>query len=175
MPQPSRPDDHAPLTPAVAVQVAALLWAAMLVLLLAVFVFTLVMTLPATKVATSPSRSDTFIPVSIATVMIIAASSFTHWYLFRAYWKDGLVLPKGWLLASIILYSGITLCAILALVGAIIDGSFFPNVMVAAMVVLLLMATWPSGRAMRVRRPRGEEDDDVELFHLPPEDEQEER
>ncbi len=168
-------DNHAHLTAAAAVHIAMAIWGAMLILLLAVFVFTFSFTIAAMEMRGPADDSRTFVPLLVVSAVVVAASGFAHWYLFRLYWRDGLVQPKGYLLASIILYSGITLCVVLALIGNVIDGSLYPNILVAGMLVLLLMAVWPSGRAMRVRRARSEEDDDVELFHLPPDDEQRDR
>ena len=171
----SSPNHHVHLTPALAVQIAAAVWGAMLLLLLGVAMFALWLTLPAMALYVSPARSDTFIPVVIITAIVVPVALLAHWYLFRAYWKGGLVQPRGFLLASIMLYSAITLCTVLALVGAVIDGSIFPNVFIAALLVLVLLSVWPAGRAMRVRRQRGEEDDDVDLLHWAPDDENKER
>lgn len=169
------PDEHTHLTPGLAVQLAAAVWGAMLVLLLGVAVFVLWLTLPAMTVYVSPARSDTFLPVILVAAIVVPAALLTHWYMFRSYWQGGLVQPRGYLLASIILYSALTLCAVLALLGAVIDRSIFPNVFVAALLVLVLLSVWPAGRAMRVRRSRSEEDDDVELLHWAPDDEQEQQ
>ena len=113
---------------------------------------------------------QTLIPVAIIAVLLSGIGGFTHRYLFRRYWKDGLVQPRGFLIASAVLWSCLTLAVLTPLVGAMIERRLAPNILVSTML-LLLLGTWPSGRAMRVRRSREAEDDDVELLHLPPDDE----
>lgn len=102
---------------------------------------------------------------------LATAAGFLHRYLLRRYWQNGVVTPRGYLIASTTLWSGITAAAIVALIGCLLDGSLFPNIVVAGLMVLLLTATWPNGRPMTHRRSRSDEDDDEELLHLPEEDE----
>lgn len=159
------------LSPIIAVQIAAAVWAVMLLLLLGVAAFVLWLTLPAMSLYVSPARSDTFVPVAVITAVVVPAALLLHWYLFRTYWQGGLVQPRGWLLASILLYSALSFCTVLALIGAAIDGSIFPNVFIAGLLLLVLLSVWPAGRAMRARRARSDEDDDVDLLHWAPDDE----
>ena len=114
---------------------------------------------------------QTLIPAAIVAVALAVAGGFTHRYLFRRYWKDGLVQPHGFLIASAVLWGCLTPAVLTPLVGAMIERRLAPNILVSTILLLLLLGTWPSGRAIRVRRAREAEDDDVELLHLPPDDE----
>lgn len=172
MAESSSSNERVHLSPTAAVQIAAALWAMMLLLLLGVAAFALWRTLPAMSLYVSPVRSDTFIPVAIVAAIVVSAALLVHAYMFRAYWRGGFVQPRGFLLASIVLYSALTMCTVMALIGAVIDGSIFPNFFLAGLLVLVLLSVWPAGRAMRVRRSRGEEDDDVDLLHFAPDEDE---
>ena len=146
------------------------IWLAMLLLPLVMFVFTAAQVEPAMN-DTPKSASVLSIFVVIALCALIAAGvSFWHRRTFRKSWRDGVVPPSAFLRASVVLWAGLALAAIIPQIACIIEGTLFPHIVFAAIMMMTLTATWPKGRAMTRRRPQADEDDDDELGHLPSED-----
>ncbi|MFW6058757.1 MAG: hypothetical protein ACODAQ_01160 [Phycisphaeraceae bacterium] len=146
---------------------AFVIWLAMLLLPLLMFTLILIRWNPQLSAEMTAGRTGRLFVVMAVCAVLVSGVSFLHRHLFRAYWRDGVVQPRGYLLASVILWTGIAASSIVALVAAAMDGSLIPNLIIAAMMFMTLTATWPKGRAMVHRRPREEEDSDEEVLHLP--------
>jgi hypothetical protein len=96
----------------------------------------------------------------------LPAAAGLHWYLFRRHWRAGRVTPRGFLIASTSLWLTFTLCGVIPIVGCLLSGTIFPNIYLAAIVLLLLLGTWPKGEAMVHTHPRDAEDTDEEVMHF---------
>jgi hypothetical protein len=102
--------------------------------------------------------------VLIGLALPIAAA--LHWFLFRRHWRAGLVTPRGFLQASLLLWGVFFICALVPLIGCFVAGTIFPNIYLATIVLLLLLGAWPKGEAMVSAQPRQEEDTDDEVMHF---------
>lgn len=99
--------------------------------------------------------------------VVIPAAGFGHWWMFRRYWAKGVVLPQGYLRASLLFWGVITACVIVSSVVSFVNRSALPNILFSGVLLLLMLAAWPKGKVMTTARSRRDEDTDSEVFHLP--------
>jgi len=99
-------------------------------------------------------------------IVLIPGAFAAHWTCFRRFWSDGYGQPRGYLIASVLLWSGLTLSVVLGSIATLTHGLMHPNIVLVLIGMLLVLLTWPNGWAM-IERRRREDEDDEEVLHLP--------
>ncbi|MEX2670832.1 MAG: hypothetical protein WD294_01850 [Phycisphaeraceae bacterium] len=154
-----------------AMAVAIASWGGMLVLLLILLCLTVIVTWPVLDAEGAAGIDGWFVSAMVLVAVLPTLAAFVHRRIFHTRRAErGVVTPNGYLLASLIMWGGITISGIWAAFGALMANEFIPHVIPLLIATFLLLGTWPNGKAMVKPRSR-ESDDDTELFHIPPEDE----
>ncbi len=110
-----------------------------------------------------------YVVFGVAYAVLIPLGGFLHWRFFRLYWENGVVRPRGYLMAFVSLSSGFTLSVVMIGVVSVVRRSYLPEILLMMPPSLLLMWLWPMGWAMADRvGSLGEEAavEEAELFHV---------
>lgn len=113
-----------------------------------------------------PTTSPGLLLNMVVFAVVIPVGFIIHWWCYRRYWKEGLVQPRGYLLANQILWSAMGLTVLTLAISCLVQRVFMPDMLLTFVAVILLLMSWPGGWPMIHPMRRSEEDDD-EALHLP--------
>lgn len=89
-----------------------------------------------------------FAAASIYLVVVVPGSMFWRGHLFRDYWLGRPVAPAKYVSATISVGLALAVGGIFSLAGCLVTGLLMPNLIPAALALLLYAIHWPTGRAM---------------------------
>lgn len=143
------------LTPKRALQRARTIWAGMLLSLIAPGVIALLLIGPGTDQSsdTDPARSGAGGTIlSVIALVALLGGTFAGYLLrqqaFKAGWTGNAVKPKAYVTGNLLLFAPVEAASTVAVVVAIVEGSVFPTLLLAALGVAVLAINFPTGSAM---------------------------
>jgi len=153
------------LTPKMVMRRAMLLWLVLLLLCAFSLGVAFCMVLFNDQREPGPISDTWFVISAVMLGFVVPMCLMAHWGLFRKYWKDGLVQPRGYFMAYCVLWAGLTLTAIVIAISVVQRQTLMPDLTLAAPTMMLLMVSWPAGWAM-THRTQYKYEDDAEVMHL---------
>ncbi|MBI1369302.1 MAG: hypothetical protein GC162_11700 [Planctomycetes bacterium] len=163
------PNADAPMSASAALRRAMLTWFVLVMIVACALSLTLVQLTAASTASGAEAGTQHvdgwFVLSMIMLGLLTPACIVSHWMLFRHYWKDGIVQPHGYLKASVVLWTGLSVACIVVCIGAVMRNVFMPDLLLAVPEFALLVLSWPNGWAMTHPVPR-EFEDDQEILHL---------
>jgi hypothetical protein len=89
-----------------------------------------------------------FVMASAYLVVVVPGSMFWRGHLFRDYWLGRPVAPGKYVSATVSVGVALAAGGIFSLAGCWMTGMFMPNLIPAALALLIYAIHWPTGRAM---------------------------
>ncbi|MHC4994957.1 MAG: hypothetical protein ACYTGQ_07880 [Planctomycetota bacterium] len=112
------------------------------------------------------SNLDALFWVSVAVFLVgIPAAWAIHTQCFKRYWHHGVVDPRGFIVASVLMWGVFTGLILVIATNTLLRDGLFPDFLMLMPPTVLLLLTYPSGWAMTHQAPRDKIDDEHELFH----------
>lgn len=137
-----------------AIQVAWLVWVALVLVALGAMLLATSYVLNAPATATRPEGglrwawgTGTYLGVAVP------AALFWRGRQFRGYWHHQPVAPRAYLVGMSVVWAALAVGALLAGVACVATRTLFPNGALAAVAVVCMLTLWPKGNAMT--RPVG--------------------
>lgn len=82
-------------------------------------------------------------------VVLMPMGYFIRMQCYKRYWRGEVVAPEGYFKGNLVLLAICEGLALFGLVGCLMHGSFWPNVLTTLGALMVHMINFPTGRAMR--------------------------
>ncbi|MFW5682059.1 MAG: hypothetical protein ACOC1G_03555 [Phycisphaeraceae bacterium] len=90
--------------------------------------------------------------MSVIALIALLGGTFAGYLLrqqaFKAGWTGNAVKPDAFVKGSILLFAPVEVAATVAVIFAIVEGSIFPTMLLAALGLVVLLINFPTGSAM---------------------------
>jgi hypothetical protein len=84
----------------------------------------------------------------IALAMFVPLGYFLRMQTYKRYWRGSIIAPQGYLTGNLVLWLLIETAATVSLLAVLIQGSFWPAGVPAAIAVALHLVNFPTGKPM---------------------------
>ena len=143
------------LTPKQALLHTRIIWAALLLSLIALGVIALLLIGQGTNQTndTEPAAGGAGGTIlSIIALVALLGGTFAGYLLrqqaFKAGWTGNAVKPQAYVTGNILLFAPVEAAATVAVIVAIVEGSVFPTLLLAALAIAVLAINFPTASAM---------------------------
>jgi hypothetical protein len=128
---------------------AWIVWSALLLVTLGVLAATLLIVhnTPARDGAPATARRWLWFIVGYYLIVVIAAFFRTGW-MFRSYYNYRPVAPRTYLTGMTIVWAALAVGAWASLAACVFTRTLLPNILLAGVGTVMLLALWPKGNAM---------------------------
>jgi hypothetical protein len=142
-------DNASPREMGHALYLAWVVWSGLLFLTLAALAITVFVVdrTPATRAAPAAANRWLWVIVAYYVVVVTAALFRTGW-LFRGYYRNHPVAPRTYLAGMTIVWTALAVGAWASLAVCLVTRTLLPNILLAGVGNVALLAMWPKGNAM---------------------------